>query len=454
MAGRFGDHKVMALAGLIGGVLLIVFLVSLREGPARNLTPTEPPTLTVIEVQPSPFVYKARGPGITRPAKTWLAVASVAGRVVTRHPDLESGKLLPAGTLLLALDSARYELAIAESEAELASLVAEQAQLKAEKQNTHSLLELESERLILSEGELSRIERLLKTGAVSRSRRDEQLRATLSQRQLVQSLKNQLSLFPSRQQHLEAQLQRANTRLEQSRRDLEDTRFIAPYDLRIRSVEVDLYQHIGVGQPLFLADGIEQAEVEAQVPLAMLRRLMSAVSKPIEAGRPVLDIAERLDFSAIQGEVRLTGFPEVRWPAKVTGIASGLSPGTRTGRVIVAISEPYSLEHVPERPALQRDMHVQVVLSAKGQNDLLAVPASAVHQGEVYVLGEDNRLKRQPVTIAFEQNGLAVIESGVNAGDTLITDDPGLAISGMKVTPYRNRDLEQQLQQRALGEEL
>ena len=448
---QFRNRKMLALVGLVGGVLLVAVLVFLSERPAHSEANTPPMPLTVIEVQPMPFVLSARGFGITRPVQTWQAVANVAGRVVYRHPQLNSGTLLPAGTLLLALDPGRYQLAIAETEAELASLAAEQAQFEAETQNTRHLLELETERLKLSENELNRIKRLLETGAVSRSRHDEQHRASLAQRQLVQSLNNQLSLLPSKQQYLDAQIQRAHTRLEQRQQDLDDTRFSAPYDLRVRIVEVEQHQYAALGQPLFLADGIEQAEVEAQVPLTMLRRLMTAVSVPVDSRQTALDITERFDFSAIRSEVELTGFSTVSWPASVSRVASGLDPGTRSGRVVVTLNQPYSLASVPERPALQRDMHVQVRFSADSPQALLVIPSSALHQGEVYLLGKDNRLQRRPVTVAFEQNGLAVIENGLMAGELLITDDPVPAVGGMKVAPNRDLNLEERMQQLALG---
>ena len=448
---QFSNRKVLALVGLVGGVLLLALLIFLRERPAHSEVNSRPLHMTVIEVQPMPFVLTARGFGITRPVQTWQAVANVAGRVVQRHPQLNSGTLLPAGTLLLTLDPGRYELAIAETEAELASLAAEQAQLVAETQNTRHLLKLEGERLQLSESELRRIESLLETGAVSRSRLDEQRRATLAQRQLVQSLDNQLSLLPSKQQYLDAQIQRSSTRLEQGRQDLEDTRFIAPYDLRVRTVEVEEHQYAALGQPLFLADRIEQAEVEAQVPLAMLRRLMIAVSIPVDSPRTALNITERLDFSAIRSQVELTGFPAVRWPASVSRVASGLDPGTRSGRVVVTVDQPYRLASMPERPAFQRDMHVQVSFAVDSPRSLLAVPSSAVHQGEVYLLGEGDLLQRRPVKVAFEQNGLAVIEEGLVAGELLITDDPVPAVTGMKIAPHRDLDFEEHLQQLALG---
>src|SRR5699024_11947825 len=120
---------------------------------------------------------------------------------------------------------------------------------------------------------------LFKKGAISQSRLDEQQRAVLAQRQLVQSLNNQLALLPAKREQLKAQIQRASTRLGQRRADLADTRFVSPYVVRVRSVAVEHHQFVQAGQPLFLVDNIEQAEVEAQVPLAMLRRDRKSVGK-------------------------------------------------------------------------------------------------------------------------------------------------------------------------------
>lgn len=445
------NKKVWALLGLLIGLLLIIIAVSLSKRPAYSEANALPLSLSVIEVQPMPFVISARGFGVSRPVQTWRAVANVAGRVVERHPQFDSGNLLPAGTLLLALDPSRYALAVAEVEAELASLQAEEKQLAAETNNTQQLLALESERLKLSQTELDRIRDLFKKGAVSQSQLDEQKRAILAQRQLVQSLNNQLALLPSKKEQLKAQIKRTSTRLEQRQQDLSDTRFIAPYNLRVRSVEVEKHQFANLGQTLFLVDNIEQAEVEAQVPLAMLRRLMTAALITNDAQHPAQDFTQRIDFSAIHSEVRLTGFPAVSWPATVSRVASGLEPGTRSGRVVVTVEQPYNLANVLERPALQRDMHVQVVFSIPSPQPLVAIPSSAVHQDEVYVVGDSNTLERRTVTVAFEQNGLAVIKDGLAAGTLLIVDDPELAVNGMAITPHRDKAREQQLQQQAMG---
>ena len=63
--------------------------------------------------------------------------------VIWRHPDLEPGRLIPEGTEVLRIDPADYELALAQSRADLAALEAERAQLDAEAENTARILALE-----------------------------------------------------------------------------------------------------------------------------------------------------------------------------------------------------------------------------------------------------------------------------------------------------------------------
>jgi RND family efflux transporter MFP subunit len=439
------------VAGLLVGAGLLALFVANRQEPIHDQTAAIVPILTTIEVQPVVFRLEARSHGVVRPAETWQAIASVGGKVIEIHPDLDSGKLLPADTLLLALDPRRYQLAIAAAQAELASLAAEQALLDTEEENTRLLVDLERERLTLAERELARIHSLAGSGAISQSQQDEQLRTTLAQRQAVTTLDNQLGLIPSRRQRVDAQTDLTATRLAQARRDLEDTRFFAPYDLRLAQVDVALHQNVAAGQRLFQADSIEAVEIETQVPLAMLRRLMAAVPQHVRPPDP-FDLGEFFDFSSLRAELFLVGIDAAPWPGRVSRLASGLDPKTRTARVVVVVDQPYRNADPPLRPILQRDMYLRVLLSAESPEPLMVVPASAVHQGEVYLVDGHDLLQRRAVAVGFTQNDLAVITAGLEPGERVIVDDPGPALGGMKVVAHRNTEIELQLRRRAAGE--
>lgn len=443
----------VVFGGLLVGVALLALLVVFRDAPERSEASVTPASVAFIEARPLAFRLEARGHGVARPAETWQAVANVSGRVVERHPDLESGALLAEGTLLLALDPSRYELAIAEVEAELAGLTAELDQLETEADNARRLLALERERLSLAERELARIERLAESGSVSTSQRDEQRRSTLAQRQAVASLENTLALMPARRDMLVAQRERAAARLAQARRDLEDTRFVAPYDLRLAEVEVERHHFVNVAQRLFQADSLAAAEVEAHIPLAMMRRLLAGVV-PDDPPRSALILSERLQLADIEAEVALVGAEGVGWTGRLVRVASGLDPATRSVRAVVRVADPYQDVLPPDRPPLQRDMYTRVRLSTPSRQPLLAVPASAVHRGELYLVDDDNRLVRRDVQVRFEQDGLAVVAAGLEPGEKVVVTDLASAIQGMALDPRRDAALERRLAERAAGERL
>ncbi len=306
------------------------------------------------------------------------------------------------------------------------------------------------ERLALSEKELKRAEALAESDRISRSRRDEQRRATIAQRKTVAELKNELSLIPSRRKQLAARRKQAKAQFDQAHEDLEDTRFEAPYDLRVSDVDVEMHDRVSAGEVLFRADSVEAAEVEAHIPLPMLRRVIGAVAQSSQSPQR-LNIHERVDFSRMDAAVVLAGVRDVRWSGRVTRIASGLDPATRTVRVVITVDEPYTKANPPEQPALQPGMYVRVRLQAPSPEPRLVVPASAVHAGEVYRVTKENTLARQPVEVAFEQDDLAVIAKGLSPGDRIIVDDPVPAIEGMTVSPRQDEDLQTDLRARARG---
>ncbi|MDZ7811508.1 MAG: hypothetical protein U5L11_17455 [Arhodomonas sp.] len=55
----------------------------------------------------------------------------------------------------------------------------------------------------------------------------------------------------------------------------------------------------------------------------------------------------------------------ITWPARVTRIASGMDPVTRTMRVVVTVDEPYRKAQPPERPPLQPGMYARVRLTVE-----------------------------------------------------------------------------------------
>ena len=70
-------------------------------------------------------------------------------------------------------------------------------------------------------------------------------------------------------------------------------------------------------------------------------------------------------------------------------------------------------------------------------NDVVSIPSSAVQRGQnglfVYVVGAEDKVRIQPVTVAQAEGSLSVISKGLKAGDRVVTDGLYRLIAGARV---------------------
>lgn len=425
------------LPPLAVGIAAAVWLASLATPPARMAEDGRGVVARTLVVELAPVRPAVRGYGSVRPARRWRSVAEVAGAIVRRHPDLETGTMIAAGTTVLEIDPTAYRLGIAEARADLAALRAEADQLDVEEGNTDRLLGLERDRLALAERELERIRTLVDRGTVAESRLDAQVRTTLQVRRAVAELDNTLALIPTRRVRIGAEIARTEARLSRAERDLEKTRIVTPFDLRVGTVHVERDQFVGVGQTLVEADGTARAEITAQLPIEAFPRLVGAARGNAAPGPR--SIAPALGRIAV--EVRLVSESAQRWTGRVLRVENGLDPQARSVPVVVAVEDPYADAAPPERLPLVPNMYVELRLTAPEGPPRISLPESAVHGGDtVYLRDEEGRLARRTVAVAWRQQGRAILADGLSPGDEVILDDLVPAIPGMKITPMERAE--------------
>lgn len=420
----------MVLAPIALAALGTARLVAEAPGPGRVAGAETGLAVRVAAVTAAPFVPVAQGWGNVRAADSWTAMSEVRGSVLWRDPDLASGRVVHEGAALLRIDPADYQLAIAQAEADLASLTAEAAQIAAEAENTRRVLELEEARLALSEADAARTRELVAQGTAAASRRDEAERALLAARRTVVELQNALALIPSRQDRNAAQVARTEASLARARRDLSHTEIAAPFDLRITSAPAELYQVVSVGQVLVSGEGLSRAEVLAQVPIAAFQRMLSGVV--IDGS--ILDIVDQERQGLVQVAVEPVSNSGQIWEGRLTRVEPALDPRARTVQAVIEVADPYDGADPPERIPLVGNLQVQVTMTGPELPEVIAIPAGAVHGGTVYLLDEGGRLELRDVTVAFRQGDLAVIAEGLSAGEQLVLDDIAPAIPGMALT--------------------
>ncbi len=446
--------RLLLIPPLALGVILLLIQMRGREAPEQAPPAELVRAVRTITAERTPFVPRAVGYGQVQPGTVWNAVAQVGGRVIERHPDLEPGKLLDAGTVLFRIDPVDYELAVARFEAQIESVRAELAELAVEDANRQASLEIERRSVALTEAELERKRILRARGNASQATVDETERMVLSQRQQVQDLENALRLIPVRRQVLEASLALSQAQLEDARLDLARTTIRMPFEGRIASVSAEENQVVGTNEVLAVADSIDVAEVVAQVPIEQVQGLID--DDVVVEGLSAAEMG-RLAGDLFGGAVvRLRTGPVVAdWRGLVDRISPAIDPQTRTVGVVVAVAEPYRQAVPGRRPPLVKNMYVQVEVFGHARPGSLIVPRTAVHRGPagrfVRVAGADDRLAIIPVELGSVQGDLAVISGGLEAGARVVVTDLIPAIAGMKLAPREDAALMAELRRQAAG---
>ena len=425
-----------ALPPVALGILAVVFMAGGRQPPMKLDRGEISHAVRTVDVQAVDLVPQAQGYGEVQPARVWAAVAQVAGRVIETHPRLDNGEIIPAGTPLFRIDPVDYELKVAQAGAEL-------AELGVREENTRASLAIDQRNLRLAQREQDRVGELSNKGTASKSDVDNAERTMLSARIAVQNTENTLSLLPTQRRLLEA-------KLAQAERDLANTMVSAPFNLRIADLAVEKDQYVGVGQTLFRGDSVDRVEVVAQVALSALRNLFSGRNGPVPA---IAEMNAKLpDFTGFRPLIRMDlGSQTAEWEAEFVRFSDQVDPHTRTIGVVIAVDRPLEKAIPGQRPPLSKGMFVQVVINGHTQPDRIVVPRSAIREGQVYVVGDDQRLQARPVDVLFSQGQLSVIAGGVKAGERLVVGDLIPAVPGMLLDAVPDEAIQAQMLTAARG---
>ncbi|MBU8871409.1 MAG: HlyD family efflux transporter periplasmic adaptor subunit [Gemmatimonadales bacterium] len=378
-------------------------------------------------------VPRVVGYGTITPARSWQAVAEVAGQVAWISKDLKSGHTVQAGMELLGIEEANYRLVLAQVEAQLSAL-------DVKSRTTRSSLSIAEQEQKLLRDDQDRNRSLAENDLVSQAAVEASERLLLNSEARVQDLKNALDLNEAERQVLIATKEVAQL-------DLNRTRMVAPFDSRIVDVNVGAMEYVAKGQLLFTADGLEIAEVEASIAIGRLRPLIRSLAQ-------VDTVVSGYGVMGLSALVRLrTPTHSIEWPARVARVAGAVDQQTQSLTVVVAVDRPIDVAEPGKRPPLFRNTFVEVELTARPGDEHIVVPISTLHQGRIYVVSDENRLEVRPVKVNFTQGSFAVLEQGIKPGERIVTSDLVSAVSGMLLDPQEDKKSKRRLITEATGKE-
>ena len=377
---RLTVKKFLIAALLTGSGLLVSGLVLTgKPAPVANVPP-EPlrPVVSVLRAQPSEISLAVNTQGTVEARRRINLVAEVAGKVSTVSERFEEGAFFDQGDVLLQLEQADYEFAIARAQSQVAAaeqrLAEERGRNRQAKREWRELGTVEANALFLRQPQMKAAEAALKASV-----------ADLSAAQLA----------------------------------LSRTEIRAHFSGRIESKRADLGQYI--------APGVAVAEIYAtdivDVALPLNDSQLAALKLPMNAN-VALGIPVILSTAF--------GGREWQWQAQIRRVQAVVDRQSRTVNAIAEVLQPFESE-ISGRPPLTPGMFVRAEIPTPPIPNLVQLPASALRSDNtVLVVGTGEKLVRQPVTVQRRTEQWAWV-SGLTEGSRIVRAQTGLLVVGLTV---------------------
>lgn len=375
---------IVALGGMAAALL-----VNSRDPVETRPAPPTAPLVSVLSVETSDQSLVVTAQGSVLPPTEATLGAQVAGEVVATAETFVAGGFFRRGDVLVRLDRRDYELAIESAKSEVAQVELQLAQERAE-----ARLAADEWAELGSGGEPDPL--VVRIPQIAR---------------------------------LEAAKRAAEARVKRAELDLERTVVRAPYEGRVRRVDVGRGQFVSPGTPLATIHPTEHAEVRLPVIDQQLAFLDLDLARRYRYGKgPKVTLAANF-----AGRIE-------RWPATIVRTEGELDPRTRMIHLIARVDDPYSRTpaHAGRAP-LPVGLFVDAEIEGRRVEQVFLLPRSAVRlepRGERYqvlVVEGDDRLRIRPVSVLRLAEDRALLDGGLEDGDRIITSSLEVVVDGMRV---------------------
>ncbi len=404
------------LGGLVSGIAALMLMAASKPAPKSVDVSKAGVTAVVTELSEVSFIPSIIGYGELQPADVITVASEVSGRVQWIHPDLAKGVAFDQDTMVLRLDKTDLELSLIQAQSSLAAAELQKQQMLLEQENTKSNYQYTKERFDIVKSELERREQLFAQGSISSVDLDQQRQSFLSIQTELQGQELALSLLPTNLQRQETEIRRLQSTVAQSQRNLNRAEIFVTAKGRVGDVQVSEGSFVAIGSPLFSYSSRDSYEVEVKVTPPIFFSMFGpevSLDNAIARVKPA----------------RVKNFEG--WAAKPLRLSEGFDSTTRMLSIVVAMEA--------ELPASARGLYVEADIYRQ-PTSAWVVPRSAIHNGNIYLLDDQNRLVIESVDVSFYQQDFAVL-ANQPSHKTLITSRLFPAVSGMTVAPTLDTDV-------------
>lgn len=406
----------IAISILLLGIALFVFFSSLRKPPAQAEQEEIPIPVNVIQVQPEDVPIVLNGFGEVRTLATVPIAPEVSGRVVRIHPRLEAGEVIPAGEVLFEIDPSDYQVRLKSAQASLEqskqTLKRTQEQFASDRERLKTLERTKD----LAYSEFLRVKQLFEREKVGTQSNVEQTERAYNQALDAYNLLVQaVELYPLRVKETEEAVKNAEAQLSQAEINLSRTQVKAPFNARIKTVNLEAGQYVNPGAVVMTLS--DDSVLEISVPLDAKQATQWL---PFQKDNINIDSAWFPPLEPKECEILWT---EDKANHKWRGLLHRIErydEKTRTVYTVIRVEKENIFSISDDKMPLVQGMFCQVKIPGKILSRVYRLPDTAVSfEGTVYI-AENSRLKSVLVERLYIQ-GDEVIVRGLNPECVVIT---------------------------------
>ncbi|PRY66735.1 RND family efflux transporter MFP subunit [Vreelandella songnenensis] len=364
--GRVRLGGVAALLVVVVGLACAWWIITQPPRIERRPPPVPtPPVVDVITLEQRPQSPILSGFGRVEAEQQAMLASRVAGQLERFGDGVLPGQVVEQGAPVAYIDQADLRLALEDAEAQLRNAEAQLALENAEQQRARSEYE-----------------------SFGRQLSAERRALVLREPQLRQA---------------QAQLTQARVIRDQAALNLERATLTAPWKAMVQERLVGAGSLLSLGTELLSLVGVEQFWVRASLP------------------------GDALEWLEPGSLVTLTsrGWPDgASREGTLVSILPNLEESGLQAQLLIAVNDPLALES--DGPALRLGDVMRVAFETQAQEDLIALPSAALRPGErVWWVDDEDRLHSTTVTLAYRGEDEALVRSGLEAGQRVVTS--GLA---------------------------
>lgn len=371
---------------LIASAVGAKFILASSPTPETRPESANLPAVEATRLQVTDYPVFINSQGTVQPTTATSLVSQVDGAVIRLSPAFVVGGRFERGEVLVEIERSDYKIALRGVRASLAQsraqLVEEQALSLRAREDWQSL-----------------------------GRGGEPSSLTLREPQLAAA---------------EANLDAATAEVERAELELARTRIIAPYRGRVLEKAVDEGQFVGRGATMGRIHSL--ASVDVRLPLG--NRQLTWLSLPGDAAPDASHAKLPAGAANVVLSARVGG-RDRSWHGSLVR-TEGVDAATQQLNVVVRVPDPSTQSGAP----LRVGQFVQARIAGDVLEDVFVVPRSALRDGqEVLVIDDQDRVFRREVSVAWLDDEMAVIDTGLAAEDVLVLTPMQAITDGTPVSP-------------------